>query len=217
MFTLTNGPWLSFVPRHLARRYLLLNYGVKMIKFQLMSVVGLSMTLFACGGSGNDSESASTAGGFPTETPKETFIKGIAGTAWVKDCFLINSSYLTIPDTNSLTITINIKASLESVTTVQAYAGPVCDHHTIGTRLTFTTQLEITDKIISEEGIETYGLNTVFIESPDLTELPPSYSLIYHNSERLYYGIGSGSNAGESNETRHSSISLDNYFLKVEN
>jgi hypothetical protein len=38
-----------------------------------------------------------------------------------------------------------------------------------------------------------------------------------NDSERLYYGIGSGVNAGESNETRHSSISLDNYFLKVVN
>ena len=113
---------------------------------------------------------------------------------------------------------MSINSSLESITRAEVYISndATCsNHHSFLTKLTFTTQLEITDKIISEESIEAYGINTYFIDSPDITELPPSYSLIFLDSEKLYYGIDSGSNLGGSKETRHSSISLDDYFRKL--
>lgn len=187
-----------------------------MKKIKLASIVILSLVLFACGGSGSDSTGADTTGSDTVvNTTKEAFIKRISGTSWGKECFHIDHDYFTIPENNYITFTITINSSLESITTAQAFSEATCNHHSYASKLTFTTQLEITDKIISEESIEVYGLNTYFIESPDITELPPSYSLIYLNSERLYYGIGSGANLGESKETRHSSISLDDYFLKL--
>jgi hypothetical protein len=135
----------------------------------------------------------------------------------VKNCFHTSSRYLTIPEDKFITITIDINPSLESVTTIEAFSASTCHHHSVETRLTFTTQLEIKDKVISEESIEAFGLDTYFIDSPDITALPVSYSLIYLGSEKLYYGIDSGTNLGETKETRHSSIYLDNYFTKVVN
>jgi hypothetical protein len=79
------------------------------------------------------------------------------------------------------------------------------------------SRLEITDKIISEESIEAYGLNETFIFSSDKTNLSPRYTLIYIDSERLYFGQKSGSNLGKTPETRHSSISLDDYFSQIIN
>ena len=191
---------------------------------QVASIVGLSMTLLACGGSGSGSAvggsgSDSTVGGSggnsTVDTTKVEFIKSISETSWKKECFFMNSEDLTNPEGNYVAITISINASLESITTVKAFSEPDCNHHSAGPIRTFTTQLEITDKIISEESIEAYGLNTSFIESPDITELAPSYSLIYLDTEKLYFGSSSGSNSGESEQTRHSSISLDDYFRQV--
>lgn len=193
-----------------------------MKKFQLANIVVLSITLFACGGSGGDSAVDGSGGDsvvddFAVDTTKELFIKNISETSWVKECVQIFHSYLTIPEDNFITITIGINSSLKSINKIEAFSEPTCNHHSLVTRLTFTTQLEITDKIISDESIEVYGLNTYFVESSDITELPPSYSLIYLDSERLYYGIDSGLNLGESNETRHTSISLDDYFSEIVN
>ena len=195
---------------------------MKMKKMQLVSIVGLSMTLLACGGSGSDSAaggSDSTVGGSggdsAVDTTKVEFVKSISATSWKKECFFMNLDDLTNPGGNYVAITISINSSLESITTVKAFSEPDCNHHSAGPVRTSTTQLEITDKIFSEESIEVYGLNTSFIESPDITELAPSYSLIYLDTEKLYFGRSSGSNSGESEQTRHSSISLDDYFRQV--
>jgi hypothetical protein len=201
----------------LARRYVLLNYGVKMKKFQLMSVVGLSITLFACGGSssGSDVEGSdiegSDIGGSAVYASKEEFIKKISATSWINECSHMNINGLTDSKWSYFDIKISINSSLESITTAIQFSESDCNHHSRGEKITFTTQLEVTDKIISEEGIEVYGLNTYFIESPDIAELPPAYSVIYLNSEKLYYGTSSG----KAKETRHASISLDDYFWQV--
>ena len=79
------------------------------------------------------------------------------------------------------------------------------------------SKFEITGKVISEESIEANGLNETFIYSSDNRDLPPNYTLIYIDSEKLYFGQKSGSNLGETPETRHSSISLDNKFTQIIN
>jgi hypothetical protein len=191
-----------------------------MKKIQLASIVGLSMTLLACGGSGSDpagseNDSSGADNGSVVYASKEEFIKKISETTWRRECFAAQINDLTDSKGSYFDINISINSSLETITTAIPYSESDCNHHSRGIRFTFKAQLEITDKIISEEGIEVYGLNTYFIENPDIAELPPTYSLIYLNSEKLYYGVAAGSNSGESKETRHSSISLDNYFLQV--
>ncbi|MCJ8321954.1 MAG: hypothetical protein MJK12_20140 [Colwellia sp.] len=196
-----------------------------MKKIQLASIVSLSIVLFACGGSGSEPTVGGT-GGSNVNTSKEAFIKSISETSWLRECFYINN--LKSAREYYFIINIRINSSLESITTAEMFDESDCNHHSLGTIIKFTTQLEITNKITSEESIEVYGLNTSFIEgpdfidfhghnleSPDITELYPPYSLIYLDNEKLYYGIGSGSNNGKSKETRHSSISLDDYFRQV--
>jgi|GEM_PF-1310762 len=188
-----------------------------MKKNQLSSIVCLSITLFACGGSGSGSVDGSPEIVPVIDTTKEVFIKKISATSWVKKCFHTSSKYLTIPEDSFISITISIDPSLESNTSVEVFSESTCSHHSVTKRLTFTDQIEIGEKVITEESINAYGINTFFVKSPDFTELPPSYSLIYLNSERLYYGKATGENLGQSKETRHSSISLDDYFSKVVN
>ncbi|PHR83959.1 MAG: hypothetical protein COA59_09980 [Colwellia sp.] len=79
------------------------------------------------------------------------------------------------------------------------------------------SKFEITGKEISEESIEANGLNETFIYNSDNRDLPPNYTLIYIDSEKLYFGQKTGSNLGETHETRHSSISLDNNFTQIIN
>ena len=79
------------------------------------------------------------------------------------------------------------------------------------------SKFEITGKVISDESIEASGLNETFIYNSDNRDLHPNYTLIYIDSEKLYFGQKSGLNLGETPEKRHSSISLDNYFTKIVN
>jgi hypothetical protein len=187
-----------------------------MKKIQLASIVGLSITLLACGGSSSGSDvEGSDIGGSAVYASKEGFINKISATSWINECSHMNINGLTDSKWSYFDIKISINSSLESITTATQFSESDCNHHSRGETITFTTQLEVTDKIISEEGIEVYGLNTYFIESPDIAELSPSYSVIYLNSEKLYYGIASGSNSGKAKETRHASISLVDYFWQV--
>ncbi|MEH6385627.1 MAG: hypothetical protein V7780_13540 [Colwellia sp.] len=195
-----------------------------MNKIQLACIGGLSITLLACGGSGSDpvvggsvesgsgGSGGSVGSGSVVNGSKEEFIKKISETSWLRECFPAYIHGLTDSNWSYFNIRISINSSLESITTAIPFSEQDCNHHSRGPTISFTTQLEVTDKIISEEGIEVYGLNSYLIESPYFTELPPSYSLIYLDSEKLYYGIASGANSGMSKETRHSSISLDDYF-----
>ena len=194
-----------------------------MTKVQLASILGLSITLLACGGSGSgspvgDSGSSSPVGDSASSTAsKAEFIKSISGTNWTRECFSTEISGLTDSEYKYFSINISISSSLESITTAYPFSQSDCNHHSSGRVIKFTTQLEVTDKVISENGIEVYGLNTTFIKSSDITEQPTSYGLIYLNSEKLYFGIATGSNSGQSEETRHSSISLDRYFWQALN
>jgi hypothetical protein len=77
--------------------------------------------------------------------------------------------------------------------------------------------LEITGKVISEESIAANALNETFSYNSDNRDLPPNYTLIYIDSEKLYFGQKSGSNLGLTPETRHSSISLYNNFKQILN
>jgi len=186
-----------------------------MKKIELAIVLSLSVALLGCGGSGSKSHVNKDHSGNDSiaDTTKEELIEGISGESWMKECFLVRD-YLTMTGENYITVTININSSLEATTTTHVYLPGYtsCNHHSFVESLSFTTQLEIKDKSISDESIEAYALNISFKESPDITDIPTSYSLIYLDSEKLYFGKDSGENLGESTETRHSSISLDDYY-----
>ncbi|MEI8666883.1 hypothetical protein P4S65_00055 [Pseudoalteromonas sp. B131b] len=174
--------------------------------FLVTGVILSSFTLISCGGSENKT--------VETDTPKENFIASLSSTSWERNCVPVYNDS-TVAAYNNNTLTIN--SSLQSTSIVELFdaTDTACD--SIISSLTYTSQLEVLDATISEESIEAFGLDSVPIEIPDNVEIQSSYTLIYIDSERLYFGQNSGSNLGETPETRHSSISLDEYFSKIVN
>jgi len=168
-----------------------------------------SMVLFSCGGSEGDSA---------TETSKKDYVASLSNTSWAKEC----SPYNKLSSNGSKTlwnvnIKISINASLKSTYRTEFFrpTDTVCDSMMFDT--IDISEFEIKDKIISEESIEAYALNETFVYNSDNNEPSSNYSLIYIDSEKLYFGQKSGSNIGETPETRHSSISLDDYFSQILN
>jgi len=167
------------------------------------------MFLFSCGGSD---------GGGATETPKKGVVASLSNTSWEKEC----SSYNKLSPDDSVTLwntktSLSIDASLKS-TYRTAFFHPT---DTACNSVMFDTidiaQFEVIGKVISEESIEAYGLNETFTYNSGENALKPNYTLLYIDSEKLYFGQKSGSNLGDTSETRHSSISLDDYFSQVIN
>lgn len=180
-----------------------------------LAIVLSSMFLLSCGGSGGSSGSGDNTG---TQTSQEALIESLSYSSWEKACFpMYNSS------TDELSISwyakrrLRIDASLKA-TYITEFFRPldtVCESMVFDT--TDISRLEITNKVISEESIEAYGLNETFIFSSEGDELLSSYTLIYIDSEKLYFGQASGENLGETSGSRHSSISLDDYFSQIIN
>lgn len=174
--------------------------------FLVTGMILSSFTLISCGGSQDVVVN--------TDTSKEDFIASLSSTSWERMCVPVyNGSTVAAYNNNALTI----NSSLQSTSIVELFdvTDTTCD--SIVSNITYISQIEILDTIISEESIEVYGLDSVPVSSPDDVEIQSTYTLIYIDSERLYFGQNSGSNLGETPETRHSSISLDEYFSKVVN
>ena len=168
-----------------------------------------SIFLFSCGGSGGDTA---------TETSKSDSIVKVANTSWIKECSPYNKlSSDELKDLWNVKIKLSIDSSLKSTYRTEFFhpTDTECDSMMFDT-LDIST-FEITGKVISEESIEAKGLNETFIYNSDNRDLPPNYTLIYIDSEKLYFGQKSGSNFGTTPETRHSSISLDNNFTQIKN
>ncbi|MFT6986808.1 MAG: hypothetical protein ACJAT7_002652 [Psychromonas sp.] len=175
-------------------------------KFLLASLFGSSIILFACGGSSEDDPVVDTA--------KSVFVESLSGTSWERECYPVYDG-ATLRAYNNSTLSIN--STLQVTYNVELFAVADTTCNSLMQNVSFTSQFAITDKIISDESIETYGINSVFVDSPDITEMASTYSLIYIDGENLHLGVNSGTNLGDSPETRHSSISLDDYFSKVLN
>lgn len=168
-----------------------------------------SVALFSCGGSGGDSA---------TKTSQSDFKTKLSGTSWEKECSPYNKlSGEELKDAWNVKMKLSIDSSLKSTYRTE-YFHPTdteCDSMMFDTL--DISKFDIMGKVISEESIETNSLNETFIFNSNKRDLPPSYTLIYIDSEKLYFGQQSGSNLGETSETRHSSISLDNYFIQIIN
>jgi len=172
-----------------------------------ITIILSSMVLFSCGGSEE---------GADTEISKSNVTATLANTAWQKECSPYNKfSSDELTDAWNVKITLSIDASLKSTyrteyfhPTDTACAAMMFDAMDIST-------FDIISKVISEESIEASGLNETFTYNSGNRDLPPNYTLVYIDSEKLYFGQKSAENLGETLETRHSSIALDHYFRKV--
>ncbi len=168
-----------------------------------------SMLLFSCGGSGGDTA---------TDTSKKDPAVNLSNTSWEKACSVYNKFSSGDSGTAwNVKIKLTIDSSLKA-TYKTAYFRPTdtkCDSMMFDTL--DISKLDIKGKVISEESIAAYGLNESFIYSSENNDPPMNYTLIYMSSEKLYFGQKSGKNHGETPETRHSSISLDDYFSQVVN
>jgi hypothetical protein len=167
------------------------------------------MFLFSCGGS--DADTA-------TETSKSDSIENLSNTSWEKECSAYNKlSSDELNDSWNVKIELSIDSSLKSTYRTEFFhpTDTKCDSMMFNT-LDIST-FEVTGKVISEESIEAYGLNETFTYHSDNSVPSPSYTLIYIDSEKLYFGQKSGTNLGKTPETRHSSISLDDYFSQIIN
>lgn len=168
-----------------------------------------TMMLFACGGSED-----SVANG----TLNSDFKAKLSNTSWEKGCSAYNKFPTdALKDGWNIKIKLNIDSSLKSTYRTE-YFHPT---DTACNSMLFDTldisNLTITGTIISEESIVANGLNEAFIYNSESNVSEASYTLIYIDSEKLYFGQKSGSNLGKTPETRHSSISLDDYFTQISN
>lgn len=176
----------------------------------ILSTIALSsMVLFSCGGS---------EGGAATETSKSDFKAKLSNTSWEKECSPYNKfSSDELKDAWNVKIKLSIDSSLKSTYRTEYFHPTDTECNSMMFDDLDISKFEVTGKVISEESIAANGLNETFIYNSDNRDLPLNYTLIYIDSEKLYFGQKSGSNLGETIETRHSSISLDNYFTQIRN
>ncbi|MEW6989128.1 hypothetical protein AADZ91_00450 [Colwelliaceae bacterium 6441] len=177
------------------------------MKNLIISITLSSFFLFACGGSDED-----------TETSKSSSTVKLLNTSWEKKCSPYNKfSNEELKDLWNVKIKLSIDASLKSTyrTTYYHPSDTECNSMMFDT-LDISTY-KITGKIISEESIEAKGLNETYVYNSENRDLPKNYTLIYIDNEKLYFGQPSGLNLGKTPETRHASISLDDYFTQIIN
>jgi len=168
-----------------------------------------SMFLFSCGGSEGDAA---------TETPKKDFLVNLPNTSWEKECSPYNKlSSDEFKGLWNVKIKLSIDSSLKSTYRTEFFHPTDTECNSMMFDILDISKFEIIGKVISEESIEANGLNETFIYNSDSIDLPPSYTLIYIDSEKLYFGQKSDSNLGITPETRHSSISLDDFFYQIIN
>ncbi|MGL1957869.1 MAG: hypothetical protein OCD00_11210 [Colwellia sp.] len=174
-----------------------------------ITIALLSMFLFSCGGSEGDTA---------TKTPKSDFKAKLSNTSWEKECSPYNKfSSDELKDEWNVKIKLNIDSSLKSTYLTEYFHPTDTECVSMMWDAMDISKFDITGKVISEESIEANGLNETFTYNSGNRDLPPNYTLIYIDSEKLYFGQKSASNLGETLETRHSSISLDNYFTQIIN
>ena len=175
----------------------------------LITIALSSIVLFSCGGSEGDAA---------TETSKSDFKAKLSNTSWEKECSPYNKfSSDELKDAWNVKIKLSVDSSLKSTYRTEYFhpADTECD--SMMWDALDISKFDITGKVISEESIEANGLNETFTYNSGNRDLPLNYTLIYIDSEKLYFGQKSASNLGETLETRHSSISLDNYFTQIIN
>ena len=173
------------------------------------TIVLISMLLASCGGSGSDSTSTPTV-----NDP----VASLSSTVWKKEC--VPHRDIGSDDSHTLwnaNVNLTIDASMKSTYKTEFFHPTDTECNVMMFDTLHISSFEIAGKVMSEESVEAFRLNETFTYS-SAKEMPAeNYTLIYIDSERLYFGQNSGDNLGKTPETRHSSISLDEYFSQIVN
>jgi len=175
-----------------------------------MTVVIFSTVLFSCGGTKGD--------GVVTKISKSDVIAELSNTNWEKECSPYNKlASDELKDAWNVKIKLSIDSSLKATYRTEYFQPTDTECNLMMFDALDISKFDIAGKVITEESIEAQGLNETFIYHSDNRDLSSSYTLIYIDSEKLYFGQKSGLNLGKTPETRHSSISLDHYFTQIIN
>jgi len=177
------------------------------MKNSWIAIVFSSMALSSCGGS---------EGGSANETLTSDFQAKLSNTSWVKECSAYNKfSSDELKDAWNVKIKLSIDFSLNSTYRTEYFHPNDMKCNSMMFDTMDVSKFDIRGKVISEESIDANGLNETFTYNSGNRDLPPNYTLIYIDGEKLYFGQRSAKNSGKTLEARHSSISLNNYFRKV--
>jgi len=172
-----------------------------------IAIVLSSMVLSSCGGS---------EGGSVNATSTSDFHAKLSNTSWEKECSAYNKFPSdSLKDPWNVKIKLSIDASLKTTYRTEYFHPNDKGCNSMMFDALDISQFDIRGKVITEESIEANGLNETYTYNSGNRDLPPNYTLIYIDSEKLYFGQNSAKNSGKTMETRHSSISLNNYFRKI--
>jgi len=172
-----------------------------------MAVVFSAIVLSACGGSDGGSANSSSTPDFRVK---------LANTSWEKECSTYNklpSDELT--DAWQVKIKLSIDSSLNATYRTEYFHPGDTKCNSMMFDALDISRFEIRGKVFSEESIEAHALNETFTFNSGNRNVPPNFTLVYLDGEKLYFGQSSAKNPGTAPETRHASISLNHYFRKV--
>ena len=190
--------------------------------------------LSGCGGSGGSGNSESANNIATSKTEITTYL---ANSEWQKKCVPFDNQLSDEQNSDSsapwnVNIKLTIDASLKANYKTEFFHLQDSDCAAMMFDTLDIARFEITDKVVSDESIAAFGLNQTLIyssegnssegngsEGNNSEETAPklNYTLIYLDTEKLYFGQSTGDNLGKTSQTRHSSISLDDYFTQIIN
>ncbi|MGF1878349.1 hypothetical protein L4D77_24055 [Photobacterium frigidiphilum] len=182
-------------------------------KFLLISVLSMSSLLIGCGSDSNSNSSTDEK----TAIEKQ-LISEMSGT-WKNECFPVydveNGNKLSAY--NTIVMTVDSDLSLTSSASVYDAADNKCESNSL--LITMNTKIEVKGKAYSDESYEAYAVdvNKGEIVNGSWNTLSTTYTLVYIESEKFYFGQQTGNNTGESDAKRHSSLNLVEYFNQVIN
>jgi hypothetical protein len=146
----------------------------------------------------------------------------LAATSWEKPCSPYNKfPSADVSDAWNVRIKLSINADLQASYRSEYFHPNDKNCTSMLFDTLHITTLAIKGKVMTAESIEAYALDETFIFNSGNTRLPPLYSLIYLDVEKLYFGRPLATTStqnpasGKTPDTRHSSISLNDYFRKV--
>lgn len=183
----------------------------------------LSIALVSCGETevGTDLSGANSTTTVTTATngtSDNSWASKLSNTFWEKECSSYNKlSTDELVDEWNVKISLSIDESLTSTYRIEYFHPTDTECGSMLWNALYMSTFDIRGKIISDESIEVNGLNETFVYSSRDETLSSNYTLLYLNSEKLYFGQKSSLRLGETVDTRHSSISLDDYFTQIAN
>lgn len=174
-----------------------------------IAIVFSSMILSSCGGSEGSSANATSTSDFQAK---------LVNTSWEKQCSVYNKFQADdLKEIWNVKIRLSIDSSLNATYRTEYFHPNDIECKSMMFDSFEISKLSITGRIMSEESIDASGLDETFTYSSSKRDMPPIYTLIYVDSEKLYFGQRTAKNSGNTLAERHSSISLRHYFRQITN